>query len=127
MVATCSVIFMIFLDMVLYQEYGSEGAKGSEQRRMLLIRWSLIVLVPIEDFTMIGLAVFTFVNDTPEIWGILSIAASLMSVFFLQFCFVVCEANGLNTKIKESKPKLRGDKELIGLYEQQMAGASSEE
>merc|ERR1719457_399046 len=59
---------------------------GEQKRRTLSVRWGLLVLVPIEDITMIGLAIYSFVNGTPEIWGILSISASITSIIFLQCC-----------------------------------------
>jgi len=59
---------------------------GEQKRRTLSVRWGLLVLVPIEDITMIALAIYSFVNGTPEFWSVLSISASITSVIFVQCC-----------------------------------------
>merc|ERR1719285_1363066 len=77
---------------------------GEQKRRTLSVRWGLLVLVPIEDITMIGLAIYSFVNGTPEFWSILSISASITSIIFVQCCCGwVGEAHHLSGS-KQSEP-----------------------
>lgn len=79
---------------------------GAQKRRTLSVRWGLLVLVPIEDITMIGLAIYSFMHGTPEFWSILSICASVTSLIFMQCCGGwVGEAHHL---CQDSTPKTGG-------------------
>lgn len=85
-----SLCALTFLDIMLY----NDGA-DDKFRRILRLRWGILVFVPIEDFVMIGVAAYIFYADEGEVSSFLSIVVSILSVLFFQLLNLGFEVQGV--------------------------------
>jgi len=89
------------LDVRLYQHY--DGTVDHHKiRRVLRLRWGILVFVPIEDCVMIGVAAYIFYADEGEVASFLSIVVSILSVLFFQLLNLGFEVQGVYDEYRAS-------------------------
>jgi len=94
--STFSYFLLVVLDVSLY-------AKNMEKdRKILRIRWSLLVFVPLEDLFFVIIAVFTFISsDNPPFSSFICIVVSVANIIFFHMVRVIMVEHGIFTDSHE--------------------------
>jgi len=87
-----SVVTMTFLDVMSF----AANPEDKALRRVLKMRWGLLVFVPLEDIVMISIACFVFYKDSSSFAAFLSILVSILSIVFFHCLKVILEKKGVN-------------------------------
>lgn len=94
-----ALVVLLILDVSSY----AESPLRKDKRRVLRIRWGILVFVPLDDIPMIIFASYIFIADSGSYFSFLSLVISVQSILFYYPIKVVFEQKGITTTMIKSR------------------------